>query len=145
MKIQFISVTQLCPTLCDPMDCSTPGFPVHHQLLELANMKLIWKLVHLNSWNYKFLPLQADTNLLFQQINLWVIPPCCNSSIWNDTQAFSHIIYSFLHSIFFQLHGLMYVLKTLKGWNYTQNIYQMLLEIYTLIKMDKGQSSGAVL
>ena len=28
---QFTSVTQLCPTLCDPMDCSTPGFPVHHQ------------------------------------------------------------------------------------------------------------------
>ena len=28
------SVTQSCPTLCDPMDCSTPGFPVHHQLLE---------------------------------------------------------------------------------------------------------------
>ena len=26
----------LCSTLCDPMDCSTPGFPVHHQLLELA-------------------------------------------------------------------------------------------------------------
>ena len=31
---QFSSVTQLCPTLCDPMDCSTPGFPVHHQLPE---------------------------------------------------------------------------------------------------------------
>ena len=30
------SVTQLCPTLCDPMDWSTPGFPVHHQLPELA-------------------------------------------------------------------------------------------------------------
>ena len=30
------SVAQSCPTLCDPMDCSTPGFPVHHQLLELA-------------------------------------------------------------------------------------------------------------
>ena len=30
------SVAQLCPILCDPMDCSTPGFPVHHQLLELA-------------------------------------------------------------------------------------------------------------
>ena len=26
------SVTQLCLTLCDPMDCSMPGFPVHHQL-----------------------------------------------------------------------------------------------------------------
>ena len=30
------SVAQSCPTLCDPMDCSTPGFPVHDQLLELA-------------------------------------------------------------------------------------------------------------
>ena len=34
--IQFSSVTQLCPTLCDPMNCSMPGFPVHHQLPELA-------------------------------------------------------------------------------------------------------------
>ena len=32
----FNSVTQLCPTLCDTMDCSTPGFPVHHKLPELA-------------------------------------------------------------------------------------------------------------
>ena len=31
---QFSSVAQSCPTLCDPMDCSTPGLPVHHQLLE---------------------------------------------------------------------------------------------------------------
>ena len=30
----FSSVAQLCPTLCDPTDCSTPGFLVHHQLLE---------------------------------------------------------------------------------------------------------------
>ena len=33
---QFISVTQSCLTLCDPMDCSTPGLPVHHRVLELA-------------------------------------------------------------------------------------------------------------
>ena len=32
----FSSVTQLCPTLCNPMDCSTPGFPVHHQFPKLA-------------------------------------------------------------------------------------------------------------
>ena len=32
----FSSVAQSCPTLCNPMDCSTPGFPVHHQLLELV-------------------------------------------------------------------------------------------------------------
>ena len=33
---QFSSVTQLCPTLCDSIDRSTPAFPVHHQLLELT-------------------------------------------------------------------------------------------------------------
>ena len=32
--VQFSSVTQSCPTLCNPMDRSTPGLPVHHQLLE---------------------------------------------------------------------------------------------------------------
>ena len=36
------SVTQSCPTLCNPMDCSTPGFPVHHQLLELAQTHVHW-------------------------------------------------------------------------------------------------------
>ena len=36
VTVQFSSVTQSCPTLCDPMDCSTPGFLVHHQLPELA-------------------------------------------------------------------------------------------------------------
>ena len=34
--VQFNSVTQSHLTLCDPMDCSTPSLPVHHQLLELA-------------------------------------------------------------------------------------------------------------
>jgi len=33
---QIRSVTQLCPTLCDPMNCSTSGLPVHHQLLEFT-------------------------------------------------------------------------------------------------------------
>ena len=33
-KIQFSSVAQSCPTLCDPVDCTLPGFPVHHQLPE---------------------------------------------------------------------------------------------------------------
>ena len=36
------SFTQLCPTLCDPMDCSTPGFPVHHKLPELAQTQVSW-------------------------------------------------------------------------------------------------------
>ena len=36
LLFQFSSVAQSCLTLCYPMDCNTPGFPVHHQLLELA-------------------------------------------------------------------------------------------------------------
>ena len=35
-SVQFSSVTQSCPTLCDPMDCSTQGLPVHHQLTQLV-------------------------------------------------------------------------------------------------------------
>ena len=34
--LQFSSVTQLCLTLCDPMNCSTPGLPVHHKLPEFT-------------------------------------------------------------------------------------------------------------
>ena len=36
---QFSSVVQSYPTLCNPMDCSTPGFPVHHQLPDLLKLK----------------------------------------------------------------------------------------------------------
>ena len=36
LSVQFSSVAQLCPTLCDPMVCSMPGLPVHHQLQEFT-------------------------------------------------------------------------------------------------------------
>ena len=39
-SVQFSSVTRLCPTLCDPMNCSTPGLPVHHQLLEFTKINV---------------------------------------------------------------------------------------------------------
>ena len=35
-SVQFSSVSQSCPTLCDPVNCSTPATPVHHQLLEFT-------------------------------------------------------------------------------------------------------------
>ena len=42
--VQFSSVTQSCPTLCDPMNCSTPGLPIHHQLLEFTqtHIQSLW-------------------------------------------------------------------------------------------------------
>ena len=39
-KVLFSSVAQLCPILCDPMNRSTPGLPVHHQLLEFAETSI---------------------------------------------------------------------------------------------------------
>ena len=41
-SIQFSSVAQSCPTLCDPMNHSTPGLPVHHQLLEFTQTHVYW-------------------------------------------------------------------------------------------------------
>ena len=40
--LQFSSVTQSWPTLCDPMNRSTPGLPVHHQLLEFTQTHVHW-------------------------------------------------------------------------------------------------------
>ena len=39
-SVQFSSVAQSCPTLCDPMNHSTPGLPVHHQLLEFTQTRV---------------------------------------------------------------------------------------------------------
>ena len=41
-SVQFSSVTQSCPTLCDPMNRSTPGLPVHHQLPESTQTHVYW-------------------------------------------------------------------------------------------------------
>ena len=41
-KAQFSSVAQLCLTLCDPMDCSTLGLPVHHHLMEFTQTRVLW-------------------------------------------------------------------------------------------------------
>ena len=48
--VQFSSVAQSCPTPCDPIDCSTPGLPVHHQLpelLKLMSIELVMPANHL--------------------------------------------------------------------------------------------------
>ena len=41
-SVQFSSVAQSCPTLCDPMNRSTPGLPVHHQLPEFTQTHVHW-------------------------------------------------------------------------------------------------------
>ena len=41
-SVQISSVAKSCPTLCNPMDCSMPGFPVHHQLPEFTQTHVHW-------------------------------------------------------------------------------------------------------
>ena len=40
--VSFQFVAQSCPTFCDPMNCSTPGLPVHHHLLEFTQTQSPW-------------------------------------------------------------------------------------------------------
>ena len=48
-QVQFSSVTQSCPTLWDPMDCSIPGLPVYHQLPEFTQIHVHWISVYMPS------------------------------------------------------------------------------------------------
>ena len=55
-SVQFSSVAQSCLTICDPMECSTSGLPVHHQLLEFLRLMSI-ELVMPSNHLILFLPL----------------------------------------------------------------------------------------
>ena len=74
---QFSSVAQSCPTLCNPMDCSIPGFPVHHQLP-----------AHLSSFCFVFFPGCKDIEwrlLSFCHVRTEITNSSLNSWIhWNN-------------------------------------------------------------
>ena len=59
-SVRLSSVTQSCLTLCDPMDCSTPGFPVHHQLPEPTQTHVHW--VNVQPWSISAFLLVAFIN-----------------------------------------------------------------------------------
>ena len=65
----MISV-QLCLTLCDPMDCNMPGFPVHHQLLELAQTH-VHQISDAIQSSYPLLPTSPSARNLFQHQGLF--------------------------------------------------------------------------
>ena len=60
---QFSSVAQSCPTLCDPMYFSTPGFPVHHQLPELTQTHVHWVDDAIQSSHPLLLPSRPAPNI----------------------------------------------------------------------------------
>ena len=63
--VQFSSVAQSCPTLCNPMDYSVSGFPVHHQLPELIQTHVhIHKYVYMYIYIYIYTYIHADVYAL---------------------------------------------------------------------------------
>ena len=74
--IQFSSVTQSCPTLCDPMNHSTPGLPVHHQLPEFTQTHVhrvsdATQPSHPLSSPFPPAPNPSQHQSLFQWVNSW--------------------------------------------------------------------------
>ena len=76
-SLQFSSVAQSCPTLCDPMNRSTPGLPVHQQLLEFTQTHVHW----VSDANQPSHPLSSPSpparnpsqyQSLFQWVNSWL-------------------------------------------------------------------------
>ena len=67
------SVAQMCPTLCDPMDCSTPGFPVLHHLSEFAQIHVHWVSDTIQcycSFNFDFWNCSVNILLLVKLITI---------------------------------------------------------------------------
>ena len=85
-RFQFSSVAQSCPTLCDPMDYSMPGFPVHHQLLEFTQTHVYQVCDAIQPSHPLSSPSPPALNLsqrqgLFQWVSSWLWPTLGGQSI----------------------------------------------------------------
>ena len=82
--VQFNAVTQSCLTLCDPMNCSMPGLPVHHQLLEFTQTHVHWVGDAIQPSHPLSSPSPPAFNLSQHQgLSKWV------SSLWTKYWSFS--------------------------------------------------------
>ena len=63
LSVQFSSVTQSCPTLCDPVNCNMPGLPVHHHSFIYMKLKISQKLTCLEN---------LETNSQIRSCNIYL-------------------------------------------------------------------------
>ena len=111
-SVPFSSVAQSCPTLCDPMDFSTPGLPVHHQLSEFTQTHVHWvgdatQLSHpLSSSSPPAFNLSHHQGLPPLVLTLSIITPARNFvsasfpfpfRVWCQSNIFISKSYPFLH------------------------------------------------
>ena len=89
---QFSLVTQSCPTLCDPMDCSTPVLPVHHQLPEFTQTYVHWALqASLSITSFQSLPKLMSIESVMPSNHLILCCPLLFSpSIFPSIRVFSN-------------------------------------------------------
>ena len=116
-SVQFSSVTQSCPTLCNPMECSMLGFPVHHQLPEFAQ-------THVHRLADAIQPSDTLSSPSLPAFNLTHHQVFSSESVlhirWPKDWSFSFIIspsneYSGLISFKIDWFDLLAVQETLKG------------------------------
>ena len=82
-SVQFSLVAQSCPTLCDPMDYSTPGLPVHHQLPESTQTHVHWVADAIQSSHPLLSPSPPALNLSQHQgLFKWVSFPMGCPKYW---------------------------------------------------------------
>ena len=96
-SVQFSSVTQSCPTLCNPMNYSTPGFPVHHQLPELTQTYVHQVCDAIQPSH----PLSSPSPLAFnlsqhQGLFIWVSFSHQIAKVWSFSFSVGHIVVLFL-------------------------------------------------
>ena len=90
----YSSVTQSCPTLCDPMNCSTPGLPVHHQLLESTQTHVHWVRDAIQPSHPLWSPAPPALNLsqhqVFSKESALIMWPKCWSFSFNINPSNEH-------------------------------------------------------
>ena len=79
-SVQLSSVAQLCPTLCDPMSCSPPGLPLHHQLLRLCCALLTLRCTCVNEW-HALCEASEEPCLQFHSDLIWLMAETCQGFI----------------------------------------------------------------
>ena len=114
---QFSSVAQSCPTYCDPMDCSTPGLPVYHQLwnlLKLMSIKSVMPSNHLILCRFLLLPsIFPSIRVIFNELDVHIRWP----EYWRFGFSISPFNeYSGLTSYMIDWFDLLAVQETLKSF-----------------------------
>ena len=101
------SVAQLCPILCNPKDCSTPGLPVHHQLTELPQTHDQWvgDAIQTSHPLSSLLPLPSifpSIRVFSSELEFHILWPCL---FWNENWPFSVLwpLLSFLNLLAYRV------------------------------------------